>query len=110
MISKMTQALILSGCLIAAGTASAGERNVIVPVIAGAVVGAVVAGALSGPVHEHHYYRPAYQGYYQQPVYQPVYQPVAYVPAPPPRPYYYGGHYRHDDYYRYDHRPGYGRW
>lgn len=106
MISKMTQALILSGCLIAAGTASAGERDVIVPVIAGAVVGAVVAGALSGPVHEH-YYRPAYQGYYAP----APYRTVAYVPVAPRPVYYgYGGHYRHDDYYRYDHRPGYGRW
>jgi len=80
MFSKMTQALILSGCLLAAGAASADERNMIVPAIAGAVVGAVLVGALSDQGHEHHY-RPQYQGY--QPQYRPQYQyqPVAYVPV-----------------------------
>lgn len=110
MFSKMTQALILSGCLVAAGAASAGERNMIVPVIAGAAVGAVVATALSGGGHEH-YYRPHYQAAY--PVY-PAYQRVAYVPAGPPvvyrrygpPPYYGHGH----GYYDHGYNRGYGRW
>ncbi|WP_213881512.1 hypothetical protein [Pseudomonas sp. dw_358] len=112
MFSKMTQALILSGCLLAAGAASADQRDVIVPVIAGAAVGAVLATALSDG-HPHHYH-PQYQGYYQ-PRYQPVYQQVAYVPVgprpeyrhwapPPPRGYYDRG-YEHG----YDRGPG-GRW
>jgi hypothetical protein len=105
MFSKMTQVLMLTGCLIAAGTASASERDVIVPVIAGAAVGAVLATVLSGSDNDHHS-RPQYRGYQPQPRYQPRYQPVAYVPVaprveyrrvgPPPRGY-DGGHYRHDD-------------
>ena len=118
MFSKMTQALILSGCLVAAGAASADQRDVIVPVIAGAAVGAVLATVLSDSGHGHHYSQP-YQGY--QPRYQAQYQPVAYVPvgpryeyrqyAPPPRGYYGnhgGGYYR--DYDRgYDRGPDHGR-
>lgn len=126
MFSKMTKALILSGCLVvAAGTANADERNVIVPVIAGAAVGAVLATAISGSGHEHHrpapHYRPG-PGYQPAPRYQPAphyqaaphyqtyYQPVAYVPvaprrfAPPPPPphrYHDGGH---------DRGRGDGRW
>ncbi|MFK3799175.1 MULTISPECIES: hypothetical protein [unclassified Pseudomonas] len=90
MISKMTKALILSGCLVAAGAASASDRDVVVPVIAGAAVGAVLATVISGAGHDHH--RPEYRDYRPQPRYQPVYQPVAYVPvrprhyAPPPPP------------------------
>lgn len=126
MFSKMTQALILSGCLVAAGAASAGERNVIVPVIAGAAVGAVLATAISNSGHDH--YRPQYQQYRPQPHYQPQYQyqPVAYVPVatrveyrrfapPPPHSYYHGGYDRrgwdnrgHDR--GYDHGRGDGRW
>ncbi|WP_296187336.1 hypothetical protein [Pseudomonas sp. UBA1879] len=112
MISKMTKALILSGCLVAAGAASASERDVVVPVIAGAAVGAVLATVLSGSGHDHH--RAEYRDYRPQPRYQPVYQPVAYVPVqrveyrrfapPPPHGYYGRGHDRH-----YDGR-GYGRW
>ena len=97
MFSKMTQALILSGCLIAAGTASASDRDVIVPVIAGAAVGAVIATVISGSNHDH--YRPQYRAYPPQPRYQPV---AYYVPAPrveyrryappPPHGYYNGGY------------------
>ena len=100
MFFKSTQALILSGCLIAAGTASANDRNVIVPVIAGAAVGAVLASVLS---HSGHDRRPQ-QGYYDyrpQPAYPQRYQPVAYVPVateveyrrftPPPPHRFYGG-------------------
>jgi len=116
MFSKMTQALILSGCLLAAGAASASDRNVVVPVIAGAAVGAVLATVIADSGHDH--YRP--QDYRPQPRYQPVYQPVAYVPVaprveyrrfapPPPHGYYNGGHDRGYD-HRYDHGRGEGRW
>ncbi|WP_296257306.1 MULTISPECIES: hypothetical protein [unclassified Pseudomonas] len=113
MISKMTQALILSGCLVAAGAASADERDMVVPVIAGAAVGAVLATVISGAGHNHH--RAYYQDYRPQPRYQPVYQPVAYVPVqrveyrryapPPPRGYDDRGYGRHFDQGRGD-----GRW
>lgn len=114
MFSKMTKALILSGCLVvAAGTANADERNVIVPVIAGAAVGAVLATAISGAGNDHHrpapHYRPA-------PRYQPYYQPVAYVPVaprrfapPPPHRYHYGGPVRGFD-RGHDRGRGDGRW
>lgn len=118
MISKLTQALILSGCLVAAGAASADQRDVIVPVIAGAAVGAVLATVITGSGHDNHHYRQEYRGY------GPQYQPVAYVPvqpryeyrryAPPPPPRYYGG--GHDRGYDrgydrgFDHGRGDGRW
>jgi len=82
MFSKMIQAVVLSGSLIAAGAASANDRNVIVPVIAGAAVGAVLAIISSNSGHDN-YQRPQYQGYQPQPRYQPQYQPVAYVPVRP---------------------------
>lgn len=82
MFSKMIQAVVLSGSLIAAGTASANDRNVIVPVIAGAAVGAVLATIISQSGRDD-YQRPRYQGYEPQPHYQPQYQPVAYVPVGP---------------------------
>ncbi|MDH0745644.1 hypothetical protein N5D61_04720 [Pseudomonas sp. GD03842] len=111
MISKMTKALILSGCLVAAGAASAADRDVVVPVIAGAAVGAVLATVISGSGHDHH--RPDYRDYRPRPRYQPVYQPVAYVPvaprrfAPPPPPPPHAWHPRGHDYhvdYRRDNR------
>lgn len=101
MFAKMTQVLLLAGCLIGAGTASASDRNVVVPVIAGAAVGAVLATALSAR-HDHHHgpSRPS-----------PRYRPRAYVPvaprfeyrrpAPAPR-YHHQVDRRHDR--RYDHR------
>jgi hypothetical protein len=106
MFSKLTQALILSGCLVAAGAASANERNVVVPVIAGAAVGAVLATVISSSGHDHR--RPHYQDYRPQPRYQPLYRPVAYVPVaprveyrrfapPPPRGYYGRAYERHFD-------------
>ncbi|MFJ3483085.1 hypothetical protein ACIPL1_06835 [Pseudomonas sp. NPDC090202] len=110
MFSKMTKALILSGCLVAAGAASADERNVIVPVIAGAAVGAVLATVLSDSGHDHH--RPHYQNYAPAPRYQPV---AYYAPPPPvvyrryeaprPRGYYDAGYHR-----GYDQHRGDGRW
>lgn len=126
MLSKLTHALILSGCLIAAGAAHADERNVIVPVIAGAAVGAVLATIISQSGHEHSH-RQQYQGYAQpqyrpqyQPRYQQQYQQVAYVPVqpqveyrrfapPPPRGHHNG--WRDRDYERgYDQGRGDGRW
>lgn len=119
MLSKMTQALILSGLLVAAGTASANERDVVVPVIAGAAVGAVLATVIAssgGHSSHRHDYRP-------QPRYQPRYQPVAYVPVqrveyrrfapPPPHGYYNHGHdrgYNRGYDHGYDHPRGSGRW
>jgi hypothetical protein len=125
MLSKMSHALILSGLLAAAGTASASERNVIVPVIAGAAVGAVLAAVISQSNNHRH---ERYQDYRPQPRYAPGYQPryqqyppVAYVPVrerieyrrfapPPPRGYYNGGYY--DGGYRrgFDHGRGNDRW
>jgi hypothetical protein len=117
MLSKMSHALILSGLLAAAGTASASERNVIVPVIAGAAVGAVLAAAIS---QSNHHGRERYQDYRPQPRYAPRYQQqyqrVVYVPVrerveyrrfapPPPRGYYDGGYRR-----GFDHGRGYDRW
>lgn len=127
MISKMTQALILSGCLLAAGAASAGDRDMVVPVIAGAAVGAVLATVIAGSGHDHH--RSHYQNYQPQPRYQPMYQQVAYEPvqrveyrrfSPPPprgyddhgygnRGYDYRGYDNHGPDRQFDHR-GDGRW
>jgi hypothetical protein len=80
MISKMIQAVILSGSLAVAGTASANDRNVIVPVIAGAAVGAVLATLISHS-GRNDYQQPRYQHYQPRPRYAPQYQPVAYVPV-----------------------------
>jgi hypothetical protein len=111
MFSKMTQVLILAGSLLAAGAASANERDVIVPVIAGAAVGALLATVISNSSQDHH--RPR-QDYRPQPRYQPQYQAVRYVPVrpaeyrrfdPPHRGYYDVGP-RRD----YDHGRGNGRW
>lgn len=106
MFSKMIQAVVLSGSLVAAGAVSANDRNVIVPVIAGAAVGAVLATIISNS-NRNDYQRPQYQGYQPQPRYQPQYQPVAYVPVgprveyrrfdPPHRGYYDRGPNRYDD-------------
>jgi hypothetical protein len=103
MFAKLTKALLLSTCLVAAGvagTASADERNLIVPVIAGAAVGALIASNWDNGGHHHHheqryaprpvYYQPAPRPVYYQPAPQPVYyqpapRPVYYQPAPPPR-------------------------
>jgi hypothetical protein len=123
MFSKMTQAVMLSGCLLAAGAVSANERNVIVPVIAGAAVGAVLATLIARSDHNDHNdrYRPRYDHSPPPAHYRPQYQPVRYVPvaprmeyrrfdAPPPRGFqargrdhdrgYERGHDRGDDYGR----------
>lgn len=117
MFSKMTQVLILSGSLLVAGAATANERDVIVPVIAGAAVGAVLATVLSNsgrdhdrPRYQEYRPQPRYQQYRPQPRYQPQYQAVRYVPVrpveyrryDPPR----GGYYDHGPRRDYDHGRG----
>ncbi len=116
MFSKMTQVLILSGSLLVAGAATANERDVIVPVIAGAAVGAVLATVISHSSRDND--RPRYQEYRPQPRYQPryqqQYQAVRYVPVraveyrryDPPR----GGYYDHRPRRDYDHGRGRDRW
>ncbi|UZJ58760.1 hypothetical protein OKW98_19560 [Pseudomonas sp. KU26590] len=121
MISKMTQALILSGLLASAGAASASERNVIVPVIAGAAVGAVLAAVISQSNNDRHdryqdyrpqpryapRYQPQYQPQYQQVVYVPVRERVEYRRFSPPQPHgYYDGGYRRG----FDQGRGNDRW
>lgn len=103
MFSKMTKALILSGFLIASGAASANDRNVIVPVIAGAAVGAVLATVIAKKGHDRDYRHE-----------RPRYQRVVYAPAPPrmhhrryappPRHHYDNRHDRHDRRYDRGHR------
>lgn len=104
MFAKLTKALLLSSCLVAAGvagTASADERDLIVPVIAGAAVGALIAGSWDDGGHHHHEprYAPQPRPVMYAPVPQPVYyqpapQPVYYRPAPPPQ--------RHWEHQRFD--------
>jgi hypothetical protein len=115
MFSKLSQVLLLSASLLMAGTASADQRDVLVPVIAEAAVGAVVATVISRSGHERA--PQVYQGYAPT----PRYQPVAYVPvaprmdprrfSPPPHRGYYqeyrGRHDRHDKHYK--HGRGQGR-
>ena len=66
MFSRILKVGLLIGCLVAAGTASAADRNVVVPVLAGAAVGAVLVAVLSDSSddrHRHHsarhHHRPA---------------------------------------------------
>jgi nucleoside-specific outer membrane channel protein Tsx len=65
MFSRILKVGLLVGCLVAAGTASAADRNVVVPVLAGAAVGAVLVAVLanaSDDDHRHqrhrHYHQP----------------------------------------------------
>lgn len=110
MISKITQALLLSGCLVAAGTAGASERDVIVPVIAGAAVGAILATVIGSSSAGHHD-RAHYQSYQPPPRYVARYQPVAYVPVAPRVEYRRFEPARPHDYHRgFDHARGDGRW
>ncbi|WP_225775939.1 hypothetical protein [Pseudomonas sp. Marseille-Q5115] len=105
MFAKLTKALLLSTCLVAAGvagTASADERNFIVPVVAGAAVGALIASNWDNGGH-HHHDGPRYAPPPRQVVYVPAPQPVYYRPAPqvvyyrpaPPPP-------RHWEHHRFD--------
>lgn len=89
MFAKLTKAVLLSTCLVGAGvvgTASADERNLIVPAIAGAAVGALIASSWDNGGHHHrHEARRYYEERYYAP---PPPRPVMYVPAPPPVVYY----------------------
>lgn len=74
MFSRILKVGLLTGCLVVAGQASAADRNVVVPVLAGAAVGAVLVAVLANasddddrrhsprhyhqpPRHQHHYAR-----------------------------------------------------
>ncbi|MDF2643399.1 MAG: hypothetical protein K0R45_2673 [Pseudomonas sp.] len=101
MFAKMTKALLLTGCLIGAGTAAASDRSVVVPVLAGAAVGAVLATVVAKSGNDHHHRAPRHVDY------RPRYQPVAYVPVAPPPRYYRAPapqhfHHRGPDRGRYD--------
>lgn len=104
MFAKMTQALLLAGCLIGAGTASASDRDVVVPVIAGAAVGAVLATAFASAKHDHHHRAPRPSPRYRPVAYVPVAPRVEYRrPMPPPRHFY-----RDDRHIGRDHDGRYG--
>jgi hypothetical protein len=91
MLSRISKVGLLVGCLVAAGSASAFERSDVVPVIAGAAVGALLATALADDDHDHHHEHhdryPARPMAYREPQrmpyahYRPVPQPVRYVPV-----------------------------
>jgi len=54
MFSRILKVGLLAGCLVAAGTASAADRNVVVPVLAGAAVGAVLVAVLADSSDDRH--------------------------------------------------------
>jgi len=65
MFSRIFKVALLAGCLVVAGNASATDRNVVVPVLAGAAVGAVLVAVLADssddrhrPHSAHHHHRP----------------------------------------------------
>ena len=82
MISRISQVVLLSGCLAVAGGANAFEReDLVVPVIAGVAVGVLLGSA----GHDDHHHR--HQRNYRQPVQVVYYQPrhsraYRYVPQP----------------------------
>lgn len=47
MLSRISKVVLLAGCLVAAGSASAFERSQVVPVIAGVAVGALLVSAFN---------------------------------------------------------------
>ncbi|MBA1263300.1 hypothetical protein [Stutzerimonas stutzeri] len=72
MFSRILKVGLLTGCLVAAGNASAADRNVVVPVLAGAAVGAVLVAVLADSPddrHRHHsarhHHRPPAPKYYR---------------------------------------------
>ena len=85
MISRISQVVLLSGCLAVAGGASAFEReDLIVPVMAGVAVG-VLLGSAGHDDHRHHQrnYRQPQVVYYQpRPARVYRYAPVRYVAVP----------------------------
>jgi hypothetical protein len=81
MLSRISKVVLLAGCLVAAGGASAFERSDVVPVIAGVAVGALLVSTFSNSHDDRHRHD------YRQP--QRV---VHYAPRPNP-------------YHRYRHAP-----
>lgn len=77
MFSRILKVGLLAGCLVAAGTASAADRNVVVPALAGAAVGAVLVAVLSDSSddrHRHavrHHHRPPPRHYVHHPRHAP---------------------------------------
>ncbi|MBU1282084.1 MAG: hypothetical protein KJ884_00630 [Gammaproteobacteria bacterium] len=86
MFRRMTQVAVLAACLTAASAASAADRNVVVPVIAGVAVGALLGVAFSQDRDDRHrYHRPAYKAPKRVVHYAPAprhYRPVQYVAVP----------------------------
>jgi nucleoside-specific outer membrane channel protein Tsx len=66
MFSRILKVGLLAGCLVVASTASAAERNVVVPVLAGAAVGAVLIAVLANASDDDHRHRPP-RHYHQPP-------------------------------------------
>jgi hypothetical protein len=61
MLSRISKVVLLAGCLVAAGGASAFERSDVVPVIAGVAVGALLVSTLNNSHddrHRHDYRQP----------------------------------------------------
>jgi len=54
MFSRILKFGLLTGCLVAASAASAADRNVVVPVLAGAAVGAVLVAVLAKDSDDRH--------------------------------------------------------
>ncbi|AHL76317.1 hypothetical protein CH92_14960 [Stutzerimonas stutzeri] len=63
MFNRILKVALLAGCLVAAGTASAADRNVVVPVLAGAAVGAVVGAVLANASNDDHRHQPPRHAY-----------------------------------------------
>ncbi len=66
MFSRILKVGLLAGCLVAAGHASAADRNVAVPVLAGAAVGAVLVAVLANASDDDHRHQPP-RHYHQPP-------------------------------------------
>ncbi|MDX1722685.1 MAG: hypothetical protein R3355_06170 [Pseudomonas sp.] len=61
MLSRISKVVLLAGCLVAAGGASAFERSDVVPVIAGVAVGALLVSTFNNSHddrHRHDYRQP----------------------------------------------------
>ena len=61
MLSRISKVVLLAGCLVAAGGASAFERSDVVPVIAGVAVGALLVSTFNNSRddrHRHDYRQP----------------------------------------------------
>jgi nucleoside-specific outer membrane channel protein Tsx len=74
MFSRILKVGLLTGCLVVAGQASAADRNVVVPVLAGAAVGAVLVAVLANASDDDDR-RHAPRRYHQPPRHQAHYSP-----------------------------------